>query len=329
MSKDLFTHLILKSFRSELSQEEQQQLEQWLKEDATHRELHDTLEASWKKSDQYKQDFQVDLDKGWQSIQSRISDMKETPRIIPFWQQPAIRIAASLVLLIGIAWAALNFFGSGPSSDLYTSHVTLEDEIKEIALPDGSTVTLNENSELRFNTAFSQRSIDLKGEAQFKVEHDSQRPFTVAAAGTKTTVLGTTFNVDSDVEEVNVSLIEGSVAFSSPSEEEVILAPGETANYNAVKGVLAKRVHTTENFNSWKTGVLAFDQQPLEKVVSDLESHFDMEIELFNESEQACLFTGTFKEPSFDEIIDVLSFTFSLNHSERDRTSQLVIHSCQ
>jgi len=327
MSKDLFTHLILKSFQGTLTKEEQQQLEQWLKEDATHRELFDKLEISWKQAESYKEDFHVDLDKGWQSIQSRISEVKETPRIIPFWQLSAVRIAASLVLLIGIGWVAINFF-SKSNADLYATHITSSDEVREISLPDGTTVWLNENSEISYPKKFNQRDVSLSGEAEFKVTHDAANPFTVAASGTKTTVLGTTFNVDATHELVSVSLIEGSVAFASPSEEKLILEPGETASYNASKGVLAKQVHPTNNFNSWKTGELAFDQQSIDQVVSDLEHHFDMEIELSNESEQPCLFTGTFKEPSFDEIIDVLSFTFSLNHSERDGTSFLVINSC-
>ncbi|MCP4123013.1 MAG: DUF4974 domain-containing protein [Bacteroidetes bacterium] len=328
MSKDLFTHLILKSFQGTLTTEEQQQLEQWLKEDATHHELFDKLETSWKQAESYKEDFHVDLDKGWQSIQSRISEVKETPRIIPFWQLSAVRIAASLVLLIGIGWAALNFFNRDHAGQ-FATHITSSDEVKEISLPDGTTVWLNENSEISYPEKFNQRDVNLSGEAEFKVTHDATNPFTVAASGTKTTVLGTTFNVDATNEMVSVSLIEGRIAFASPEEEEVILAPGETASYNAAEGVLTQQVHSTQNFNSWKTGELDFDQQPLEVVVDDLEEYFEINIDLKNESEEACLFTGTFKEPSFDEILDVLSFTFSLNHSEREGTSQLVIHSCQ
>jgi ferric-dicitrate binding protein FerR (iron transport regulator) len=329
MSKELFTHLIIKSFQGRLSDEEQSALERWLKEDAGHQALFDQLKTSWQLAEGYKEDFEVDLEKGWQSIKSGIGDVNETPRVIPLWQRTSMRIAASVALLIGITWAAFHHFGSGVSHDLYTAHTTRENEIKEISLPDGSSVTLNENSRLSYPTDFGQRNVDLEGEALFNVEHDPAHPFTVAAAGTKTTVLGTAFNVNADLDDVYVSLIEGSVAFTSPEEEEIILVPGETANYNAAKGILVKQAHSTLNFNAWKTGVLAFDRTSLDQVVEDLENYFDKTIDLVIEGDETCVFTGTFKAPTYNEIIDVLSFTFELNHTERDGAATIVISSCQ
>ena len=329
MSKDLFTHLIIKSFQGGLTVEEQKMLDQWLIEDESHRLLFDKLKSSWNESEDYKADFHVDLDKGWQSILSKIGNAKDRPKIIPLWRQPAIRIAASLVLLIGLIWAGVNYFGSTSIEVPYTTVLTSKDEIKEITLPDGSMITLNESSRMTYSNAFDRRNVLLDGEALFQVEHDSEHPFTVVASESLTKVLGTTFNVNAYTTDISVSLIEGSVAFVSPEEEEVVLLPGETLNYDADHALLSKSAHETQNFDSWKTGILAFEQTSVQEVITDLEEYFDLDIKLENQSEVPCLFTGTFNNSSYDEILEVLSFTFDLNQSERDGNSYLVINNCQ
>jgi ferric-dicitrate binding protein FerR (iron transport regulator) len=328
MSKDLFTHLILKSFQGTITAEEKTQLESWLAEEVSHRDLFDQLKMSWQEAESYKKNFHVDLDKGWKSIQKRINQAESTPVIIPFWKQPALRIAASLVLLVGMAWAAFHYLNGGATADQYASIVTAENEVTEITLPDGSTVWLNENSSLSYPTKFFTRDIELSGEAQFEVKHDAEHPFTVNAAGTRTTVLGTIFDIHATEAAVRVSLIEGSIAFAS-SDEQVVLVPGETVNYDAQSGQLTKDLHTTQNFNSWKTGELTFQQKSIAEVIADMEAYFDITVDLENNSAQECLFTGTFNKPTFDEIVDVLSFTYDLTRSQREGHEVLIIHNCQ
>ena len=232
MSKDLFTHLILRSFQGNLSKKEKETLDKWLAEDTSHMDTFNKLKVSWEKSEDYKSDFEVDLDKGWNAIQSKISseEVRVTP-IVPIWRRPAMRVAASIALLVGISWTVLNLLNFNDSSQDIMAHITQIDEVKEVTLPDGSIAWLNENSSLKYEQDFNIRDIELDGEAQFKVKHDASHPFTVSAGGTKTTVLGTTFNVHSDADKgsVEVSLIEGKVSCVSPEKVEVILQPGETA----------------------------------------------------------------------------------------------------
>ncbi|MEZ5010111.1 MAG: FecR domain-containing protein [Chitinophagales bacterium] len=329
MSKDLFTHLILKQFQGTITKEEQRELERWLKEDDSHRQLYEQLKVSWNNAEDYKADFQVDLDKGWSAISSKIEPVNKSKLVIPFYQRSVFRIAASVVLLLGIAWMVATFFNSSNSKNVWASVTTLENEVKSITLPDSSEVWLNENSELKYLKQFKSRSVQLKGEAEFSVQHDAEHPFKVDAAGTKTTVLGTTFNVSTKDNEVDVSLIEGRVSFESPEANTVFLSPGQTANYDSSDKSVKVIKTNSPNFNAWKTGVLSFDRQPIDNVIKDLQAYFDIEIQLQNESNVECLFTGTFKEPSYKEVLEVLAFTFDLNQSEENNIHTLVIKNCQ
>ncbi|MEZ5002125.1 MAG: FecR domain-containing protein [Chitinophagales bacterium] len=329
MSKDLFTHLILKHFQGTITKEEQLELDRWLKEDAAHQQLYKQLELSWQHSEDYKSDFQVDLDKGWKSISSRIEHQNKSKKVIPLYRQPALRIAASVILLLGVIWLVATLSSSPNNDVLWSSVQTNEGEVKSVTLPDSSTVWLNENSIIKYTTAFSERIVQLTGEAEFNVQHNAESPFTVVANGSKTTVLGTQFNVLTTDNAVNVSLIEGRVSFESPEANKVFLMPGQTAKYDPVNKEVKVVKTKTENINAWRTGMLAFDNEPIENVVSDLEAYFNLTIQLKNESPLECLFTGTFKTPTYDEVMAVLSFTFDLNQSEDNGLQILTINSCQ
>src|SRR6185503_10826379 len=87
-------------------------------------------------------------------------------------------------------------------------------EQRTFNLADGSTVILGAASTLRVAEGFgtSTREVYLEGQAFLRVVHDSTRPFVVNAAGTRTTDLGTAFEVRAYPNEmVRVAVTEGMV----------------------------------------------------------------------------------------------------------------------
>src|SRR5690606_29333886 len=91
-----------------------------------------------------------------------------------------------------------------------------------IRLPDGSEVTLNAASELRYPTVFQhdRRVVSFKGEGYFEVAPDVDRPFLVISEtidGQQTVeVLGTEFNINTyDGEhEIRTAVVSGRVGVS-------------------------------------------------------------------------------------------------------------------
>jgi ferric-dicitrate binding protein FerR (iron transport regulator) len=77
---------------------------------------------------------------------------------------------------------------------------TSAESVREINLPDGSTVWLNSNSTLLLPENFSSkhRKLFLKGEAFFEVHKDKDNSFRVFSGNSVTEVLGTSFNINSD-----------------------------------------------------------------------------------------------------------------------------------
>lgn len=108
-------------------------------------------------------------------------------------------------------------------------------------LADGSTVLLMDGALIGTEFTSSERRVRLKGgRARFAVAHDASRPFIVLAGTSRTTALGTVFEVDLRGAHPRVHLIDGAVEVRSlPTAEVVRLAPGESAE---VKGRTPRRI---------------------------------------------------------------------------------------
>lgn len=68
----------------------------------------------------------VDRDKLWQGIASQLEE-EAKPKVIPLWKSTKFRVAASIVLLLGLSFTALfTLKGPDPNMDAYASEELLE-----------------------------------------------------------------------------------------------------------------------------------------------------------------------------------------------------------
>ena len=116
--------------------------------------------------------------------------------------------------------------------------VTAEGETKQLVLPDGSKVWLNENTSLEFPKIFEDniRELRLNGEAYFEVTSNKHQPFVVKGATMQIEVLGTKFNFKNseNCRIAEASLLEGEIRASGNANEGLItLSPGQKVELNA------------------------------------------------------------------------------------------------
>src|SRR5262249_39417186 len=117
-------------------------------------------------------------------------------------------LAASLAL--GIGGSGVYIYQAGMlDRDGYRTPVG---GIESVPTADGSTITLNTDSQIRVALSASERRIELKhGEAYFEVAHDPNRPFVVHAGNKRVIAVGTKFSVRRDYDDVQVVVTEGKV----------------------------------------------------------------------------------------------------------------------
>lgn len=161
-------------------------------------------------------------------------------------------------------------------------------ETEVVTLPDGSTAELSAGSMLRYTPfwASSTRHVTLDGEAFFEVA-DNDRPFVVETFNARVVVKGTRFNVrawsDDPAPETAVTLTAGSVELvpGASTASPLTLVPGETSVVRGDTGrVSLPTTRPLDRVLSWRSGGIAFANQPLGGALRTLERRFDLHIEL-------------------------------------------------
>ncbi len=176
--------------------------------------------------------------------------------------------------------------------------------IKMVQLSDGSQISLRPNSELyEVNTGNNQRAYKINGEAFFTVAKDAERPFSVQAGIGTITVLGTRFNVSTWGNKTSVFLEEGSVRLESNNVSPVILKPGEKAEISE-RGISAPETAEISNYTDWLQNTITLNRTPLRDVISELEHHFNITIDISQAETPDELISGSI---SLQEISSTLS----------------------
>lgn len=184
-----------------------------------------------------------------------------------------IKYAAAAAVLFLAIWYFI------PESSSMIHYDLAKGERQEDVLPDQSSFILNAESSLSYDAGQwkNNRSLDLKGEAFFKVEKGAK--FTVNTPSGSVEVLGTSFNVRSRQEGLEVKCFTGKVAVRSldKSIDETIIAK-EAIRIEA--GIITDQwTVQSETKPNWVEGIFSFKNVPLSTVIKELERQFDINIE--------------------------------------------------
>jgi RNA polymerase sigma factor (sigma-70 family) len=195
--------------------------------------------------------------------------------------------------------------------------------VAAVPMADGSTVTLNTDSQVRIAMTGSERRVNLgRGEAFFEVTKDPSRPFVVVAGDCKIVVLGTKFSVWREAGEVRVTVTEGRVrvestdggAHQQPPEE---VAAGDIARAgNAGVQVERKPLTEVEADLSWRRGFLFFHDAPLAEAVAEFNRYNREKIVIGSPVIADVRIGGNFRSTNVAGFIRLLQDGFSI-HAER------------
>src|SRR5690606_37934970 len=127
----------------------------------------------------------------------------------------------------------------------------------QVTLPDGTNVSLNSASTLKYPARFEgkQRQVELDGEAYFEVQSGST-PFMVRTFNQDVEVLGTAFNITAyaDESDTKTTLVTGSVNVSNrTSNVSRLLMPGQESIITAAE--IQVRKANIEAAIAWQSGV--------------------------------------------------------------------------
>ncbi|MGE5501198.1 MAG: FecR family protein [Ignavibacteriales bacterium] len=310
---------------------EAKSLEAWLAEDPRHLEAFQTIELAW----------------------AEVEDFRSAPEILAIRERARGRLSGvtrAFVSRAAAAMLALAVIGLGgyglKASGLIDLHrfsnqqyATRVGEKTSVTLPDGSVVTLNTDTALHTVASRDKRLVYLdRGQAFFRVAHDTEHPFEVHALGRTVTAVGTAFEVRVDRGKFQVTLVEGKVRVSAP----VVAAP---AKPNAPAPAPVER--TTEmlpgdqlvavNDREWKldrtdpiketvwlVGRLKFEGEPLGQVAEEFNRYSTRKLVIADPKLAARPVSGTFRADDQDAFVQALQIAHIARvDSENDEVVQL------
>ncbi|MEM6825465.1 MAG: FecR domain-containing protein [Pseudomonadota bacterium] len=182
------------------------------------------------------------------------------------------RATALRVVALAAAVLALVVF-TDDARLLLADHQTRAGELKTIALPDGSSATLNTASAIDLEFGSDRRHVQLlTGEALFEVEADPARPFVVETPEGTVRVMGTVFSVRSIAGETRVKVAEGAVTTTPAAAPEEQINTGEGLTFTENR--TAKMAVQQSTAFAWREGRLIFNSVPLKTVISELDRYY-------------------------------------------------------
>jgi ferric-dicitrate binding protein FerR (iron transport regulator) len=241
-----------------------------------------------------------DADAAWSKLDSKIRATEKQES--SFGLKWVLRIAAVLIVAVGLFW--MNY---SPNHEEVTGYAT-GNETFEDHLADGSVMLVNAGSTIEYSPSFNKetRTINLKGEAFFKVAKNPEKPFIVQTPNGKVTVLGTQFNVKTDEKgNLNVAVQEGKVQVESTSGKKVILTKGESAAFNSISNELIKKDESFDLF--WVNKTLKFRETELRKVFEIVEGSYNTSINVSEKAMVNCPYTATFKDAPLDTVMHIIN----------------------
>jgi transmembrane sensor len=304
---------------------QRERFEAWLAADSAHRAAYASVELTW-------------AGMASAGVDSRILAMRRAALAVPRnplarWIRPTT-IAASVVVVAGLAAGVLLWhspWGANPDVTEFTTHVG---ERSTIGLPDGSTVALDTDS--RIKVAFDSRVRRVRllaGQAWFEVAKNQPRPFEVEAGNQKVTAHGTAFDVRlDDHERVQVTLIEGRVSVealkssgagpSVPGEHEDLL-PGDQLIVTGTRPVTKRKTDVTKA-TSWREGQIVFDDDTLAAAVAEVNRYSPKKIVLADPRLASLRMSGVFIVGHSDSFVETVTDNFPIKVSS-DSDGQLVL----
>ncbi|MBN1949918.1 MAG: FecR domain-containing protein [Bacteroidales bacterium] len=313
--KHIDIQILTRAIAGEATDKQLEELRAWLQESEANRKEYEALKKSWDTLELVKPGNIIRIDREWEYHQTLLHGRSLDRRSV--FRSPFMKIAATLVILVGIAILWFEVFRpqemQGPGKD---------QGIKIIHLADGSTVTLNVGSKLDYRAGFegSSRKVSLQGEAYFEVARDSLHPFIIQMDHAEVVVLGTSFNVRAyeETDKIEVTVTEGKVSFEGKDKirNTVMLTDGERAEYSRSDGTLTKSRNRDRNYLAWKTGIMIFENDSLPQVVDVISRVYHQDIEISSPVLENCRLSTSFENASLKKVLDVLESTLGISHRE-------------
>lgn len=235
------------------------------------------------------------------------------------YSKEVVRWAAVGLILVTLSFTLWVITNQDTDNGQLTSVAEGKMSVTKIVLPDGTLVWLKGDSKLSYPQSFSQpvRSVTLVGQALFEVARNPSHPFEVRCGDITTRVLGTSFNITSTHEEIEVAVLTGKVSLATP-KDNIALHPNQKAIYTKADeriNIITLEKRETSNIVTGTEYYMNFEEILVPELLTRLEVKFSKKINLVDTEMKDCHLTGDFTDKSLEVTLSVISKTLGCTYS--------------
>ncbi|WP_291592950.1 FecR family protein [Bacteroides sp.] len=242
------------------------------------------------------------------------------------WFRRIAVVAVSTAAIVCLALGGMHYLKHlNERQIIYMEAATSYGERKQILLPDGTQLTLNSCSHVRYPNNFigEERKIELEGEGYFQVHRNEKQPFIVSTRRFDVRVLGTCFDIKSysSDEVVSVEVESGKVQVDLP-EAMMRLKGKEQVLINTISGEYSKR-REDRPVAIWKKGGLRFNSTPIRDVAKELERVYNCRI-TFADGQFNNLISGEHDNKSLEAVLQSIEYTSGIRYKKEG--NRILLH---
>ena len=308
------TALFRKYLSNSATADEMKKLDEWI---ASNEDFHDWLENQVDNSSaEMDAEKQADI---LAKIHEKIAVQSKQKFVLPGWAKTVAAVA--LIVLMAVS-AAIYFRSNQPNMIQYAEIGALRGQKASVTLPDGTKITLNSESTLKYSTNYNQsdRAVELVGEAYFEVAKNKKIPFVVKAGKLEIEAKGTAFNIKAYPTDNSISttLTEGKIEVKTPVDV-LNMIPNERMEYNNTDQTFRKLTLTdAEGSIGWLNDELSFENATLAEVVANFSRIYNIDIQFASESIKEQRFTGKINNNSLLSVLRIISLTSPIRFEQKD-----------
>ncbi len=185
--------------------------------------------------------------------------------------------------------------------------ITHETPQRLIRLPDGSSITLNKSSSIKYKHDFIEhRQLNLNGEAFFNVRK-GEIPFIITTDFGEVKVLGTSFNVRSREDGFEVGVNEGIVEVSN-NRTSLLIKKDEMIKLSLDPFTEGQSISEVYNdYPDWINNKLYFENTPILEVCREIERTFNITVNFSKSILNNIKVTGIIETTDIKSVLSSLS----------------------
>lgn len=284
------------------------------------------MDALWDETGAEKPDASSAQEQYREEAGRLLKRLRRRERTGAFWRGSKTvyrKYAAILLICIVSGWLAGNWSNwLQPDEPVYTEVIVRNGENRKVVLPDGTHVTLNAGSRLKYPSAFEKgrRTVEMNGEGFFEVARNEKAPFVIHTQAADVEVLGTSFNLqayDAD-EQLAVCVKTGKVQVSM-QEGSMYLLPDEEITLDKTTREIRKGKENARKAASWLTGTLYFNRTPVKSVARQLERMYDCTIEFGPGASYEDYIYGEHDNKSLESVLNSIRYATGIHYKKEGR----------